>query len=66
MSGFVKNGKIDLNQAFSQVNQRASAIGCETSDCSFDRLKELVSECSEIDECTVREAITILQGEING
>ena len=66
VSGFVKNGKVDLNQAFNEVNRRASAIGCETFDCSFDRFKELATECGEIKESGVREAITILQGEMEG
>ena len=66
LSGFVKNGKVDLNQAFSEVNRRASAIGCETFDCSFARFKELVTECGEIKKSSVREAITILQGEMHG
>jgi hypothetical protein len=66
MSGFVKNGKVDLNQAFNEVNRRASAIGCETFDCSFDRFKGLATECGEIKESGVREAITILQGEMQG
>jgi hypothetical protein len=66
MSGFVKNGKVDLNQAFNEVNRRASAIGCETFDCSFDRFKELATECGETKESGVREAITILQGEMQG
>ena len=66
VSGFVKNGKVDLNQAFSEVNRRASAIGCETFDCSFDRFKGLATECGEIKESGVREAITLLQGEMQG
>ena len=66
VSGFVKNGKVDLNQAFNEVNRRASAIGCETLDCSFDRFKELATECGETKESGVREAITILQGEMQG
>jgi hypothetical protein len=66
VSGFVKNGKVDLNQAFNEVNRRASAIGCETFDCSFDRFKELATECGETKENGVREAITILQGEMQG
>lgn len=66
ISGFVKNGRVDLNQAFSEVNRRASAIGCETFDCSFDRFKELATECGEINDSSVREAITILQGEMHG
>ena len=43
-----------------------SAIGCETFDCSFDRFKELATECGEINDSGVREAITILQGEMHG
>ena len=66
ISGFIKNGRVDLNQAFSEVNRRASAIGCETFDCSFDRFKELATECGEINDSGVREAITILQGEMHG
>ena len=66
LSGFVKNGKVDLNQAFSEVNRRASAIGCETFDCSFARFKELATECGKIRKSNVREAITILQGEMQG
>lgn len=66
MSGFVKNRRVDLNQAFSEVNRRASAIGCETFDCSFDRFKELATECGEITDSGAREAITILQGEMHG
>ena len=66
LSGFVKNGEVDLNQAFSEVNRRASAIGCETFDCSFARFKELATECGEIKKSGVREAITILQGEMQG
>lgn len=66
MSGFVRNGKVDLNQAFSEVNRRVSSIGYENFDCSFNRFKELTTECSEIKENSVREAITIFQGEIEG
>ena len=66
VSGFVKNGELDLNLAFDEVNRRASAIGCENFDCSFERFKELATECSITDEGTVREAITILQGEMEG
>jgi hypothetical protein len=66
ISEFVKNRKVDLNQAFSEVNRRASAIGCETFDCSFDRFKELTTECGEIKDSGVRETITILQGEMHG
>lgn len=53
ISEFVKNEKVDLNQAFSEVNRRASAIGCETFDCSFDRFKELATECGEINDSVI-------------
>lgn len=66
ISEFVKNGKVDLNQAFSEVNRRVSAIGCETFDCSFDPFKEFATECGESNDSGVREAITILQGEMHG
>jgi hypothetical protein len=66
ISKFIANGKVDLNQAFSEVNRRAARIGCENFDCSFERLKALATECGVIRENTVREAITILQGEIEG
>jgi hypothetical protein len=66
VSEFVKNGKVNLNQAFNEVNRRASKIGSETFDCSFIRFKELATECGEIRESGIREAITILQGEMQG
>ena len=66
ISGFVKNGRVDLNQAFDEVNRRASEIGCENFECSFERFKGLATECGGIEESSVREAITILQGEMHG
>ncbi len=35
MSGFVKNGKVDLNKYLDEVNRRASEIGCIDFECSF-------------------------------
>ena len=64
ISGFVKNGRVDLNQAFSEVNWRASVIVSETFDCSFERSKELVTECDKIEETGVRAAITVIQGKM--
>lgn len=66
VSGFVQNGEVDLTQAFDEVNRRAAAIGNESFECSFDRFKELATECGEIQESSVREAITALQGEMQG
>jgi hypothetical protein len=42
-SGFVKNGRVDLNQAFNEVNRRASEIGCENFECSFERFEGLAT-----------------------
>ena len=65
-SGFVKNGQVDLKKSLDEVYRRAAAIGCENFECSFERFKALATECGEIDETSVREAITILQGEMHG
>lgn len=61
-----KDGSIDLQQAFDEVNRRASVIGCGNFDCSFERFKDLATECSEPDTGSTREAITILEGEMRG
>jgi hypothetical protein len=50
MSGFVKNGK----------------IGCTDFECSFERFKDLATENGDVTSTTAREAITILQGEMQG
>ena len=63
---FLKNGKVDLQRAFDEVNRRASAIGCENFDCSFERFKGLAGECGNFTPSTTREAITILEGEMRG
>ena len=63
---FQKNGKVDLKRAFEEVNRRAEVIGCENFDCSFERFKNLAQECGECKPETVREAITILEGEMRG
>jgi hypothetical protein len=61
-----KDGSIDLQQAFDEVNRRASVIGCGNFDCSFERFKDLATEYSEPDTGSTREAITILEGEMRG
>jgi len=57
---------VDLHQAYDEVNRRASKIGCETFDCSFERFKELATECGHISPKPAKEAISILQGEMHG
>lgn len=66
MSGFVKNGKVDLDKCLDEVNRRASEIGCTDFECSLERFKDLATEDSELTSETAREAITILQGEMHG
>ena len=63
---FLKNGKIDLQLAFDEVNRRASVIGCQNFNCSFERFKDLAHECGNLTPSTTREAITILEGEMRG
>ena len=66
MSGFVKNGKIDLHKCLDEVNRRASEIGCTDFECSLERFKALATENGNLTSTTAREAITILQGEMQG
>ena len=44
MSGFVKNGKVDLDKCLDEVNRRASEIGCTNFECSLERFKALATE----------------------
>lgn len=64
MSGFVKNGKVDLHKCLDEVNRRVSEIYCTDFECSLERFKALATENGKL--TTAREAITILQGEIQG
>jgi hypothetical protein len=66
ISGFVKNGDIDLYQCLDEVYRRASEIGCTGFECSLERFKALATENGELKDSTAREAITILQGEMQG
>jgi hypothetical protein len=66
MSGFVKNGEVDLHKCLDEVNRRASEIGCTDFGCSVERFKALATENGELTPTTAREAITILQGEMHG
>ena len=64
MSGFVKNGQVDLHQCLDEVNRRASEIGCTDFECSLERFKTLATENGKLTRTTAREAITVLQGEM--
>ncbi|MGK0366829.1 MAG: hypothetical protein ACI85O_003906, partial [Saprospiraceae bacterium] len=67
MSGFIKNnGDVDLDQCLNEVNRRASEIGCTNFVCSIERFEALATEDGELTNSTAREAITILQGEMEG
>lgn len=66
MSGFVKNEQVDVHQCLNEVNKRALAIGCTDFECSLERFKALVTENGKLTSTTAREAITILQGEMEG
>jgi hypothetical protein len=66
MSGFVKNGEVDLHKCLDEVNRRALEIGCTDFGCSLERFKALATENGELTSTTAREAITILQGEMHG
>jgi hypothetical protein len=66
IEGFVKNGKVDLRNCYDEVNRRASEIGCTDFECSFERFEALAMENGDVTSTTAREAITILQGEMNG
>jgi hypothetical protein len=48
MSGFVKNGEIDLHRCLDEVNRRASEIGCTDFECSFERFRSLATENGEL------------------
>ena len=66
MSGFVRNGGVDLHKCLDEVNRRASEIGCTDFECSLERFKALATENGKLTSTTAREAITILQGEMQG
>lgn len=66
MSGFVENGKINLNKCLNEVNRRALEIGCPNFECSLDRFIALATENGKLSNATAREAITVLQGEMEG
>ena len=66
MSGFVKNGKVDLQKCLNELDRRATEIGCTNFECSLERFIALATEDGKLTRGTAREAITILQGEMEG
>jgi len=61
-----QDGSMDLQQAFDEVKRRALVIGCKNFDCSFERFKNLATECGDPDTGTTRDAISVLEGEMRG
>lgn len=66
VSGFVKNGKVDLRKCYDEVMRRSKSVGCENWSCEFERFKSLAMENGRVDENSAREAITVLHGEMLG
>lgn len=58
------DGSVNLDLGYREVLRRARFS--PDFECSFERFKELATECGEIKKSGVREAITILQGEMEG
>ena len=65
-SGFVKHGKIDLVAAHKEVERRATELGCENFKCDLSRFTALATEDNQVSETSIREAITVLNGEMYG
>ena len=66
VSGFVKNGKVDLRKCYDEVMRRSKSLHCENWSCEFERFKSLAMENGRVDENSAREAITVLNGEMLG
>ncbi len=66
VSSFVKNGKVDLRKCYDEVMRRSKSLHCENWSCEFERFKSLAMENGRVDENSVREAITVLNGEMLG
>ena len=52
ISGFVKNGNVDLDKCLDEVNRRASEIGCTDFECSFERFEALAMENGDMTSTT--------------
>jgi hypothetical protein len=57
VSGFVKNGKVDLRKCYDEVMRRSKSLHCENWSCEFERFKSLAMENGRVDENSAREAI---------
>ena len=66
VSDFVKNGRLNLREAFNEVQRRALEIGCDNFECSLERFRALATEGKLHTKNSVREAITVLNGEMLG
>lgn len=66
VSGFVKNGKVDLRKCYDEVIRRSNSLHCENWSCDFERFKSLAMENGRVDENSAGEAITVLNGEMLG
>ena len=67
VSGFVKDGKIDLHKCYDEVMRRAKALGCDNWwHCEFERFASLARENGIASRNSAREAISILNGEMLG
>ena len=65
-SEFVKNNELDFQKGYQEVERRAAAIGCQNFKCSFERFKDLSTECGNCTVTSLREAFSVLQGEMHG
>jgi len=50
ISGFVKNGKVDLRKCYDEVMRRSESLHCENWSCEFERFKSLAMENGRVDE----------------
>lgn len=66
IDGFMKNGKVDLQKCYEEVNRRASEMDCNDFECTFERFRALATENGVTTDTSAREAITVLQGEMEG
>ena len=66
MSGFLKEGDVDLDQCLNELNRRALAVGCTNFECSRERFESLATENNELTAPGAREALSVLNGEMLG
>ena len=65
---FVRNEKVDIPAAYREALRRANELGVKNfaSRGSLQRFIDLATECGKVTPVSVKEAITILQGEMEG